>query len=253
MKEGMKMKSNRRQIIRKTIALLSMLLFPLTFNYFSPYLSVDGAFRSIISASVITFALLFISSLFLGRAWCGWICPVAGLSEAANSINNSKVNRRKLRKIRLAIFSVWFTALLAGFIKSFISKGSLEINPLYMTEKVVSIDEPFKFITYYAVVLIIVIVTLALGQRGACHSFCWMSPIMSFGSFVGRKLRLPQLMVSPNPESCISCGRCDKTCQMSIDVSDLVKAGENINDECILCLECVDICPKESISLKWIK
>jgi polyferredoxin len=61
----------RRQKIRKAIILISFLLFPITINYFSPYIIIDGAAQGIITGSFITFGLLFIVSLFFGRAFCG--------------------------------------------------------------------------------------------------------------------------------------------------------------------------------------
>jgi hypothetical protein len=46
-----------------------------TINYFSPYVIVDGASQGIVNGSFISFALMFLSALFLGRLWCGWACP----------------------------------------------------------------------------------------------------------------------------------------------------------------------------------
>ena len=34
---------------------------------------------------------------------------------------------------------------------------------------------------------------------------------------------------------------------MSLDVNGMVHAGTMENDECILCGECVDVCPKDVI------
>jgi hypothetical protein len=61
----------RRQRIRKALIIFSFLLFPITINYFSPYVIVNGSF--------ISFTLMFLSALFLGRLWCGWACPVRHL------------------------------------------------------------------------------------------------------------------------------------------------------------------------------
>ncbi len=65
----------KRQTVRHLILLISLLLFPLTLNYFSPYLIVVGASRGIITGSFIVFIVLLLSSLFLGRFFCGWLCP----------------------------------------------------------------------------------------------------------------------------------------------------------------------------------
>jgi polyferredoxin len=73
-------KTATRQCIRRALILISFLLFPITLNYFSPYLIIDGASQGIINGSFVLFGLLFLSSLVLGRGWCGWVCPAGGLS-----------------------------------------------------------------------------------------------------------------------------------------------------------------------------
>ncbi len=71
----------RRQGIRRTLLLLSFVAFPVTMNYLSPYLIIDGAFNGIVNGSLIVFASMFVGSLLFGRLWCGWVCPAAGIQE----------------------------------------------------------------------------------------------------------------------------------------------------------------------------
>lgn len=59
--------SPRRQRVRQALLLVSLLLFPLTIHYFSPYIIVDGAAQGIVSGSMIVFVLMFLSSLLVGR------------------------------------------------------------------------------------------------------------------------------------------------------------------------------------------
>ena len=68
----------RRQKVRKTLLFISMLLFPVTLNYLSPYLVIRGGFEGVVSGNALLFAGLFLSSLFFGRAYCGWLCPAGG-------------------------------------------------------------------------------------------------------------------------------------------------------------------------------
>ncbi len=57
-------------------------------NFLSPYVIIDGAMNGIVNGSLIMFGLMFVSSLFLGRAWCGWVCPGGGMQEIVEPINN---------------------------------------------------------------------------------------------------------------------------------------------------------------------
>ena len=68
-----------RQKIRKALIIFSFLLFPITINYFSPYVIIDGASRGVVNGSFISFSLMFLSALFVGRLWCGWGCPAGGV------------------------------------------------------------------------------------------------------------------------------------------------------------------------------
>lgn len=231
-----------RQKVRNIIILVSLLLFPLTLNYFSPYVSIDGAMSGIISGSLLLFIFMFITGIFFGRAWCGWVCPMAGLSEACMKINRKNVNVKTLKIIRYSIFTVWAGVLVTGFI---LAGGIKGINPLHLTENMVSVDMPLKYIIYYMVIALFLIVTLAVGKRGACHSFCWMSPFLVGGFTLGRLLRIPQLRIKTDSAKCIDCGLCTTNCPMSIDVHACVKKGSVKTSDCILCGECADNCKQK--------
>ncbi len=231
--------------IRRTIAFMCFLLFPLTLNYFSPYVSVTAAFNGVVAGSVLLFIALLSTSVFFRRTWCSYLCPVSTIADYSEKINSRNVNIKKLRIIRYSIFGLWFTALIIGFIVS----SNISINPFYMTESIISVDEPFKFITYYAVLFTLVILTLVIGKRGACHSICWMSPFLVAGSWIGDKLNIPQLRIQSNPSACISCSKCNKACPMSIDVMNELKKGTIESYDCINCAECENICPKQVLKL----
>ncbi len=232
---------------RKTLAFISFLLFPVTFNFFSPYISLDGALQGIISGSLMVFALMVITGLVFRRAWCSYVCPWAAPSEYICTINNRPVERRILRKIRYTIFGIWFTGIITAFV---LAGGIKGIDLLHLTETGVSVDMPFKFITYYLVIAILFLLTILIGRRGACHAMCWMSPFLVFGCYLGEKLRLPQFLVLSKTEYCIGCGQCTKACPMSIDVMAEVKNGKIDSHDCILCGQCVNSCPRDVLSIK---
>ncbi|UEC43787.1 MAG: hypothetical protein METHAR1v1_1690001, partial [Methanothrix sp.] len=71
----------RRQRLRKALIILSFVLMPITFVYISCPIITRGASEGIVTGGLMVFILIFISSLFLGRLWCGWLCPAGGLQE----------------------------------------------------------------------------------------------------------------------------------------------------------------------------
>jgi len=232
---------------RKILAWISFLLFPVTLNFFSPYVSVDGAMQGIVSGSLIVFGIMLVSGLVFGRAWCSYVCPWAAPSEYLSLVNAKAVNRKKLRIIRYAIFGIWFSVIVLSFI---LAGGIRGIDPLHLTESGISVDDPMKFITYYMVILILFLTTVLLGRRGACHSICWMSPFLVLGMWIGEKLHFPQFKVRSEQEKCISCQKCNSVCPMSIDVQSEVSAGKIASHDCILCGNCVDTCPRKVLKIK---
>lgn len=240
----------KRQKIRKTIGYISLFLFPVTLYYFSPYVSIMGAFAGVMAGSVLVFLSQLITAIFFRRAWCGWLCPMAGLSECAQTINDKNVPMKKLRLARYTIFTIWFSILLAGFV---VGGGVKSIQPFFSMDSFISVDAPQKYIIYFAVLFIFFLLSLLLGKRGGCHSICWMAPFLTAGDRLGGLLGIPQLKVVSEPEKCISCQKCNKKCPMSIDVMESQKKGSIGSPDCIGCAECVDVCPKQVLHLKVAK
>lgn len=240
-----------RQNVRKLTLTISLLLFPVTLNFFSPYLIIQGASEGVITGSFLLFITLFLSSLIFGRAFCGWICPAGGLQEILFAVNNREGPGGKANWIKYIIWLPWVSAVLGvGF---GVAGGFHSINPLYMTESGISTDEPMKYITYYMVVLIFFALALLFGKRAGCHTICWMAPFMVIGTWIQQRLHLPALHLKAEPAACTDCKTCERNCPMSLDVNRMVKAGDMRNSECILCGQCADGCKQSAIQFSWKK
>ena len=232
-----------RQKIRKTVIFISFLLFPVTIWYFSPYLIIRAASEHIINGSFIVFMTMLIASMFLGRAWCGYLCPAGGLSECLIRCNDRPAKQGWRDNIKYVIWILWMIAVIVTFI---LSKGMIKTDFFYMTDHGISVADIYDYVIYYGVVMLIILPGLIHGRRGACHYICWMAPFMVIGSTIGRRLHIPQLHIEADKSSCISCGRCNKACPMGLDVKSMVAAGTNSRcSECTDCGACVDECPQK--------
>src|SRR4030065_1753064 len=98
-----------RQKVRKGIILMSFFFFPATFYYFSPVLIIQATIHHIINGSFIIFSIMFIISLFLGRAFCGWFCPGAGCQEAIFLARDKEVARGDY--IKWIIWVPWISTI----------------------------------------------------------------------------------------------------------------------------------------------
>ena len=90
------------QTFRKFLITFSMLLFPITIYYFSPYLIIMGALQHIINGSFIVFSAMLLFSMFFGRAWCGYLCPAGGVQECVSMINGAPARQGKRDRIKYA-------------------------------------------------------------------------------------------------------------------------------------------------------
>lgn len=243
----------RRQAIRRTLLLLAFIAFPVTMNYFSPYLIVDGAFKGIVNGSLIVFASMFLGSLIFGRLWCGWLCPAAGLQEPLLRVNSRRVGRRA-DLVKWFIWVPWVSLVVFAVVRA---GGYKSLNPLYGTVGGISVagdaERPVlaAYVTYFLVVLLFFGLALALGRRGGCHSVCWMAPFMIVGRAARNTLAWPSLRLVSDRAACKECGACTTACPMSIDVRGMVARGSMEDSECVLCGTCCDACTSHVIRFSF--
>jgi len=237
-----------RQKTRETLITISFFLFPATFFYLSPYLIIDGTMKGIISGSFLFFSLLFVSSLLLGRAFCGWICPAGGAQDII-----MKVNKRSIKKgniIKWIIWVPWITTIVLLAVKN---GGYNKVDPLYQTTFGFSIGNVYALFTYLMVLTLIVVPAFLIGKRSFCHSICWMAPFMILGRKLRNLLNMPSLQLISFPDKCIQCHTCTTNCPMSLPVEDMVNTKKMENSECILCGTCVDGCKSGSLEFYFNK
>lgn len=236
-----------RQSLRRSLLLVSLLLFPVTLNYFSPYLVIGGARLGVLTASGAVFAAMFVWALLLGRVWCGWLCPGAGLMETCFAIQPKPFRTGRLDLVKWFIWVPWISAIGLAFWVA----GWKGLRLLHHLEGGVSVRAPGHFLVFYAVVLLFLVPSLLFGRRAGCHLLCWMAPFMILGGKVGRMLRLPQLQLHPQANKCTACGICRQNCPMSLDVPRLVASGVMNHTECVLCGTCIDSCKQGAVTFSF--
>lgn len=230
--------------LRKFIQYLSLVLFPVTINFFSPYLIIMGASKGIINGSMIVFGILLIGSVFFGRLFCSILCPVGAAGDFLCQVNDKQVKNGKMNLIKWFIWIPW----LGGIITGVLSAGGIkEVNPLFMTESGISVDRPSAYIIYLGVLTLVTIINITIGKRASCHYLCWMAPFMIIGLYIRKFLRLPGLTLTAQKETCVKCGKCNTVCPMSLDVRAMVQEEKMTHVECILCGQCMEKCPKKTL------
>lgn len=238
-----------RQRIRVALITFSFILLPVTYAYISCPIITEGASKGIVTGGLVVFSLLFISSLVLGRFWCGYLCPGAGLQEIYFRLNNNPVRIGWLNKFKYLVFigifgSLAYTVYSAGKFTT--------IDLLYGTGNGISIAGPAGYTIFYAQIVFFTVFALLIGKRGFCHTFCPIAVMMIIGRKIRNLVRWPALHLAAEKDKCIDCGKCLKECPMSLDVNRMVRQEQMEHTECILCSSCVDTCPEGAITYAWV-
>lgn len=226
----------------------SVLLFPVIMNYLSPYVIMDASSQGIINGSFIVFTALFISSLFVGRLWCGWFCPGSGLNNLCSIVKPEPVKGGRRDLIKYATWVLWVLAI--GYL-AYSAGGYTSIDPFYLTESGISVTDPQNYVIYYGIVGLIVGMNLVFGRGAMCRYLCWMAPFMVVGARIKNTIGYPSLHLTADKSQCIECGACSRKCPRGLQVQDMVATDNMLQDECIHCANCIDVCPKSVIKFSW--
>jgi ferredoxin-type protein NapH len=230
---------------RRFVLFLMFLMLPVTLNYFSPYLIIEGLISKVAAGAFLVWLAMFISSLFLGRAFCAYVCPYGGLQMTIDLVLQKPLKQIPwLRKLRYALGFIWLGAILVFLVNNM---GSIKIDFFYLTESFVSADNIPKLIFYYVLVILLSLMPIFLGKRATCHYFCPMSILSVMGTKIKNAVNIPSLRLLPDSSKCVNCRQCTKACPMSLSVHEMVKKENMHNSDCILCGECCKVCKTGAI------
>ena len=220
--------------------------------------------------SVATFFAFFV---VIGKAFCGWVCPLGTLQEFVGRVGRrfgvaprrfeagdlGPVARVRPVKWLLLLVFVLLLPLLTGLgvtphslgnpycdicpsrIATTLLTGSTEQLALRLGDKV--------SFTLGAVanVLIGFILVGALALR---QPFCRICPLLAWNGLFQRLS--PLRLVKRKHESCDKCGICAEACPMDIPEIAKESGRRAYHEDCTLCGRCAEYCPQDGvIQLKW--
>jgi len=237
------------QRIRKPIVISTALLFHLLLIFhlfFSPVIIVAASYKGIINASFTAFVLIFLLSLFFGRAYCSWFCPGCGVQEIMSVFIKKKSKNTKALYIKYFIFAIWIGAIIIGYIINGFRKIDLTygMSDVTFTRKVI--------LTIGAIILIVPL-TAIFGKFASCKYICWQAPFMIIGTKIRDYFNFKGLRLEIDQKKCKSCNICNIKCLMNIDVMENVKKNNMNHIECILCGSCIDNCSHKVIKYSFTK
>ena len=183
-----------------------------------------------------------IGPLIWGRGFCGWACWTAAILEWLPIKENRKIPA-KYTRMRYLVFIV---SILIPVI--FILLGyDWQTNHINEDGGIVQGGKPGALIWFLAgnglYYLVAVILAFKFRKKRAfCKIACPVSLVMK------AQTSIALIRVSPSGNECTSCGSCNRSCPMDVDVVNYISKGKKISSgECILCRKCADICPQAAI------
>ncbi len=165
--------------------------------------------------------------LIFGRGFCGYACWTAMVLDFLPYKTPQRPRKKKLGAIRYVTF-----VLSLGFVTALFLSSVGNIEQIMFWAFLVG------NLLYYGVGILLAF--LFKDNRAFCKYICpvtvFLKPMSYFSLF----------RMTPDPEKCMSCGKCKKVCPMDVDVTDPKRSREN-GTECILCMECAKNCPKNAL------
>lgn len=200
-----------------------------------------GGWDTLLPAGLVIILAALSTSLLLKRAFCGWICPVGTVWDAAAAAGRKLLggaNVRLPRWLHLAGRGARY-ALGFGFF-AFVGLVSipeaLGFRQLpYMWVADIKIVEGFGHPVFITVALLAFALSMLFGPVW-CRYAC---PLGALYSIVGAA---SPCAVRRDSATCIECSRCTRACHANVDVqrTTTVRAVD-----CDGCMDCVKACPVE--------
>lgn len=273
-------------LLLETIYPLESILPPDAYLRFDPLAALGTSLsaRSIVLASVLPALTLVILTLFLGRFFCNWVCPLGTTLDITDRVFFQKIARWKLgqfpshlRNLKYYILAAFCISALLGLqlmwlldplsivtrsyvltlysYSNFIADSSFD--GLSRVKGVNAVSEsiyPFfeKYLTspenpVWQMHLPFFAVFAGIVFLGIYSRRFWCRGLCPLGALLGflSKFRILRRVVS---DECIECAKCRRECKMRA-ISDDMRG--TLDQECVECMGCVEICPTHAVSFKF--
>lgn len=244
----MKKKLNKVQIIRHLVQLGFFFILPgLYIMAFSELkelykMIIGGSFNLIeVLPSFIQLTAIFLTTIIIGRFFCGWICLFGMYNDFIYEI--SKRLFKKKFKIDEEVDSIlkYVKYIILIFLIIFVwTMGNTSLTPLSPWEAFAQIPDFSTILSSYFlgfIILILITIGSLFIERFFCRYLCPLGAVFNIIS------RFSIFKINKKRENCGKCKMCTINCSMGIP---LYKIDEVKGRECINCLKCVEVCPRSN-------
>jgi len=206
--------------------------------------------------------VILIPTFFLGRFFCGWMCPLGSLNQFLGSIHSQ--SRRRETLIATNRYKRWQTAkyllLMAGLLAALCRSSAvawidpfsllvrsmgLSILPAASSKKYFVVYQP-----HYWFSIVLSVAFLALLAMNLRVTRFWCRALCPLGALLGVAARWSILGLHKDAAACNRCSRCLIGCQGG---DDPIGGAPWHKAECHLCLNCTAACPHGSLQFRFFR
>lgn len=212
---------------------------------FEPSESMEYSTKGIVNVGFVLFAVAIVSTLVLGRWFCGWACHVVALQDLCRWLLGKVglvprlVDLGPLRAVPWLAFVYMF---LAPIFDRLLAGQSLAITGAHFTTENLWRTFPTSWVEIVTTFLVCgFVIVWILGSKGFCTYGC------PYGGIFGVADQVAPVRIRVT-DACEGCGHCTAVCTSNVNVAREVREfGAVVDPGCMKCLDCVSVCPNDAL------
>jgi polyferredoxin/Flp pilus assembly protein TadD len=215
-----------------------------TLGPLEPSESVTFAENSVVTAGLIFFVASIAATLVFGRFFCGWACHMLAVQDLCLwllkrvGIRPKPMRSRALLLVPIGAFVYMF--LYPPLYRLWFGIDFLPPTTEFQVENFWRTFPPWPIALLTFAVAGFAVVYF-LGAKGFCVNMC------PYGAAYGLVDRLSPGRIRVT-DACEGCGHCTQVCTSNVVVHKEVRDyGMVVDQECLKCLDCVSVCPKDAL------
>ncbi len=203
--------------------------------------------------------VLIVATLFLGRFFCSWMCPMGTLHHALGYLRRKRRvperiaqhAHRPSQRIKYGVLAVMLGMAALGSVQigwldpiASMWRGlATSVMPVVGNASFgfYQAERHFQWATLITLVFFGALALNLIYPRFYCRVLC------PLGALLGVLAKFSVFRISKDPERCRDCGLCGAECQGAADPQGTLRATE-----CMVCLNCVERCPHDAIRTKFL-
>lgn len=206
------------------------------------YITTGEFLKRIFLSSFTLLGIVLLFTIFFGRVFCGYFCPLGALQEMLRGIGRKLGLKKDLElPIKIDKYSRYLKYVILIIILFLSYKlGDLVFRNYDPYNALMHLGNEWEEKVYGYGILIILLVASLFTKSFWCRYFC------PLGAILGLFKKISFFRLKRDKKTCVSCHHCNHVCPAGLDIenSDSVKSAD-----CISCLNCVGGCPEGSLKI----